>query len=77
MQGWASCWKGGACSFAAVKEKLHVETWAGCKQGPDLRISKEVEIVPGCAFTVSCPSCPSNTPVSPGPGSVVGNILGW
>ena len=35
---------------------------------PDLRIFQEVEIVPGCAVQVACPSCPDNSPVSPGPG---------
>ena len=36
-----------------------------------------MEIIPECAVTVSCPSCPYNTPVSPGPGRVVVNMLGW
>ena len=58
-------------------EKLHVETWAGRKQGPGLRISQEVEIVPGCAVTLSGPSCPFGTPVSPGPGRIIRNMLGW
>ena len=58
-------------------EKLHVETWAGRSQGPGLRISQELEIVPGCAVTVTRPSCPFNTPVAPGPGRVVRNMLGW
>ena len=37
--------------------KLHDETWAGllCNQGP--KIFREVEIVPGCAVAVACPSC--------------------
>ena len=45
------------------------------KQGP--RISREVEIFPGCAATVACPSCLDNSPVSPGPGRVIRNMLGW
>ena len=57
--------------------KLHVETWAGRKQGPDLRISQEVEIAPGCAVSLACPSCPGNSPVSPGPGRVTWNMVGW
>ena len=39
-------------------------------------ISQEVEIVPGCVVTVACPSCPDNSPVSPGPGRVIRNMLG-
>ena len=44
-------------------EKLHVETWAGRKRGPRLRMSQEVEILPGCAVTGAVPlgssrSCP-------------------
>ena len=36
--------------------KLHAETWEGllCNQGP--KIFREVEIVPGCAVKVACPS---------------------
>ena len=59
-----------------ASRKLHVETWAGRTQGPDLRISREVEIVPGSAVMVVCPSCPDNSPESPGPGSVIRNMLG-
>ena len=60
-----------------VSRKLHVETWAGLLQGLDLGISQKVEIAPGCAVTVACPSCPDNSPVSPGPGRVTRNMLGW
>ena len=42
-----------------------------------LRISQEVDIIPGCAVSVACPSCPDNSPVSPGPGRVIRNMLGW
>ena len=47
---------------------LHGEVWASIlqKQGP--KIFREVEIVPGCAVTVACPSCPSHSPEPPGPG---------
>ena len=37
--------------------KLHEETWAGLLQNQGLGISQEVEIVPGCAVRVACPSC--------------------
>ena len=40
-----------------------------------LRISQEVEIVPGCAVRVASPS--DLDPESPGPGIVVRNRLGW
>ena len=46
--------------------KLHGETWAGILQRPGLKISQKVEIVLGCAVTVACPSCPSNSSVSMG-----------
>ena len=57
--------------------KLHVETWEGllCNQGP--KIFREVEIVPGCAVRVACPSCPDYYPEPPGPGIVIRNMLGW
>ena len=57
--------------------RLHEEAWAGLLQKHGLRISQEVEIVPGCAVMVACPSCPDNSPVSPGPGRVIRNMLGW
>ena len=55
--------------------KLHEETWPGLLTNQGLRISQEVEIVPGCAVAVACPS--GNSPVSPGPGRVIRNMLGW
>ena len=57
--------------------KLHVETWEGllCNQGP--KIFREVEIVPGCAVRVACPSCPDYYPEPPGPGIAIRNMLGW
>ena len=57
--------------------KLHEEAWAGLLQNPGLHISQEVEIVPGCAVAVACPSFPDNSPVSLGPGRVIRNMLGW
>ena len=57
--------------------KLHEETWAGLLKNQGLRISQEVEIVPGCAVRVARPSCPDYYPESPGPGIVIRNMLGW
>ena len=57
--------------------RLHEEAWAGLLQNQGLGISQEVEIVPLCAVSVACPSCPDNSPVSPGPGRVTRNMLGW
>ena len=56
--------------------KMHVETWAGllCNQGP--KIFQEVEIVPGCASIVACPSCLDDSPEPPGPGRKIRNMLG-
>ena len=60
-----------------ASSKLHVEMWASIlqKQGP--KISREVDIVPGCAVTVACPSCPDHSPEPPGPGRIIRNMLGW
>ena len=59
-----------------ASRKLHVETWAGLLQGPDLRISQEVKIVPGWPVTVARSSCPFHSSVSPGPGRIIRNMLG-
>ena len=56
--------------------KLHEETWAGLLQKPGLKISREVEIVPVCAVSVACPSCPDHSPEPPGPGIIIRNMLG-
>ena len=40
--------------------RLHEETWAGLLQKHCLRISQDVEIVPGCGALVACPSCLDN-----------------
>ena len=56
--------------------KLHVETWAGLLQNPGPRFSLEVEIVPGCAVAVACPSCPDYSPEPPGPDRIIRNMLG-
>ena len=42
--------------------KLHEETWAGLLQNRGLRISQEVEIVPGCSVRVASPSGPDHYP---------------
>ena len=57
--------------------KLHEEMWASLleKQGP--LIFREVDILPGCAVMVACPSCPDHSPEPPGPGRIIGNMLGW
>ena len=57
--------------------KLHVETWAGLLRNQGPKIFREVEIVPGCAVRVACPSCPDYYPESPGPGIVIRNMLIW
>ena len=57
--------------------KLHEETWAGLLKNRGLRISQEVEIVPGCAVRVTRPSRPDYSSEPPGPGRVIRNMLGW
>ena len=57
--------------------KLHEEMWAGLPKNLGPRIFREVEIVPGCAVRVACPSCPDYYPEPPGPGIVIRNMLGW
>ena len=57
--------------------RLHEEAWAGILQKQGLRISQEVEIVPGCAAVVARPSCPDHSPEPLGPGRVIRNMLGW
>ena len=57
--------------------KLHDETWAGILRNQGPRIFREVEIVPGCAVLVACPSCPDHSSEPPGPGGIIRNTLGW
>ena len=57
--------------------KLHVETWEGLLRNQGPKIFREVEIVPGCAVRVACPSCPDYSPEPPGPGRIIRNMLGW
>ena len=57
--------------------KLHDETWAGLLKNQGPRIFRDVEIIPGCAVRVACPSCPDYYPEPPGPGIVIRNMLGW
>ena len=56
---------------------LHGEVWASILQNQGPKIFQEVEIVPGCAVTVACPSCPDHSPEPPGPGRIIRNMLGW
>ena len=56
---------------------MHDEMWAGLPINLGPRIFREVEIVPGCAVRVACPSCPDYYPEPPGPGIVIRNMLGW
>ena len=55
---------------------MHEKTWAGLLKNQGLRISEE-EIVPGCAVRVTRPSCPDYSSEPPGPGRIIGNMLGW
>ena len=57
--------------------KLHEEMWAGLLKNQGLKISQEVEIVPGCAVRVARPSCADYSPEPPGPGIEIRNRLGW
>ena len=57
--------------------KMHVETWAGLLRNQGLKIFRQVEIVPGCAVVVACPSCPDYSPEPPGQGRIIRNMLGW
>ena len=56
---------------------LHGEVWASILQNQGPEIFLEVEIIPGCAATVACPSCPDHSPEPPGPGRIIRNMLGW
>ena len=55
---------------------MHEETWAVLLTNRGLRISQEVEIVPGCAVLVACHSCPHYS-FGPVPGRIIRNTLGW
>ena len=55
--------------------KLHVETWEGLSRNHG--IFREMDILPGCAVRVACPSCPDYFPEPPGPGRIIRNMLGW
>ena len=73
--GWASCWRSLLLHSRRLEDCMKRRGQALQKQG--LRISQELEIVPGCAALVACPSCLENSPVSPGPGRGIRNMLGW
>ena len=55
--------------------KLHDKTWAGILRNQGPRISQEVDIVPGCAVLVACPSCSDYSSEPFGPGRIIGNML--
>ena len=57
--------------------RLHDEVWTSILQNQGPKIFREVEIIPGCAATVDCPSCPDHSPEPPGPGRIIRNMLGW
>ena len=68
------------CEFAHTQQtplKMHVETWAGLLRNQGPKIFRELEIVPGCAVQVACPSCPDYSPQPPGTGRAIRNMLGW
>ena len=56
---------------------LHEEVWASILHNQGPKIFREVEIIPGCAATVACPSCPDHSPEPPGPGRIIRNMIGW
>ena len=56
---------------------LHGEVWASILHNQGPKIFREVEIIPGCAVTVACPSCPDHSLEPPGPGRIIRNMLGW
>ena len=57
--------------------KFHDETWSGILRNQHPRFFREVEIVPGCAVAVACPSCPDHSPEPPEPRRIIRNMLGW
>ena len=56
---------------------LHGEVWASILHNQGPKIFREVEIVPGCAVRVACPSCPDYSLEPPGPDGVIRNMIGW
>ena len=75
---WPGCLLGKKRSFSQQQSrKVHEEMWASLlkKQGP--LISREVEIVLGCAVMVASPACPDHSLELPGPGTIIRNMLGW
>ena len=74
----SGCLLGKSVLFSQQQSReLHEDMWARLleKQGP--LISREVDIVPGCAVVVASPSCPDHSLEPPGPGTVIRNMLGW
>ena len=64
-------------SLQKAPGRLHDETWAGLLRNQGPKIFREVKIVSGCAVAVACPSSPDYSPGPPGPGRIIGNMLGW
>ena len=56
---------------------LHEEVWTSILRNQGPKISRELEIIPGCVVSVACPSCPDQSLEPPGPGRVNRNMLGW
>ena len=67
---------GESAPLQQASERLHEEAWAGRVQSSSLRISQEVEIVRGCAVTVSYLPSPHFAPVPPRPGREVRSWIG-
>ena len=51
--------------------------WAGLLEKQGSLISREEEIVPGCAAMVACPTFSDCSPEPPGRGRIIRNMLGW
>ena len=64
-------------SLQQAPGRLHVETWAGRNENPNLPISRVVEVMSGCADMVTRLPPPFFSSVSPGPGREVRNGMGW
>ena len=61
----------------AVEKLASPQQAPGSLHGQGPKIFREMEIVPGCAVTVACPSCLDYSPEPPGPGRIIRNMLGW
>ena len=88
MSRSSSCWRWhGFCRFAGYEEIaccVHFvvgrpveSSQVRLLRNQGTKIFREVEIVPGCAVKVACPSCPDYSPEPLGTGRVIRNMLGW